>query len=117
MIYIKITAAAKKADYLNDDNKKVMKVSSEFLVIENNKAVFKVLEKEIELDSCKYLVDLKNKIEQLDKEKIKKRLSSRKINDTIAIYDFFSQELEYGAFTDRIDIKAIMFELFKNNII
>lgn len=116
MIYIKITAAAKKADYLNDDNKKVMKVSSEFLVIENNKAVFKVLEKEIELDSCKYLVDLKNKIEQLDKEKIKKRLSSRKINDTIAIYDFFSQELEYGAFTDRIDIKAIMFELFKNNV-
>ena len=69
-----------------------MIVSGEFLVIEDDKAVIKTLEKKI--DVYEFLLDFEKKIKTLDKEDVVNRLSSIKIGDSIKIFDFFSKECD-----------------------
>ena len=69
-----------------------MIVSGEFLVIEDDKAVIKTLEKKI--DVYEFLLDFEKKIKTLDKEDVVNRLSSIKIGDSIKIVDFFSKECD-----------------------
>jgi hypothetical protein len=91
-----------------------MEVSSEFLIIEDNKAVIKTLQKEI--NSYEYLMDFKQCIKKLDKEEVSRRLSSKKIGDKIKIIKFFSKEYKEGSFPESINFNDIYFKLHQSNV-
>jgi hypothetical protein len=67
-----------------------MKVSSEFLLIEDGKAVIKTLEKEIVKYEC--LEICREKINPLDKDEISKRISHLNYNEVKAFKSVFEKE-------------------------
>jgi hypothetical protein len=81
-----------------------MKVSSEFLLIEDGKAIIKTLEKEIDKYEC--LIDCKEKIEQLDLVELIIRLSAMHIGKTINIKDIFIDEVTSSSFDKSIIFKG-----------
>jgi hypothetical protein len=86
-----------------------MKVSSEFLIIEDNKAVIKTLQKEI--NTYEYLMDFEQRIKKLDKQEVSRRLSSKKLGDKLIISEFFSKELAESNIPTSINFYTIRFEL------
>jgi hypothetical protein len=91
-----------------------MKVSSEFLVIENNKAIVKKLEKQIDTYEC--LNEFKNNIDEINIDELKKRLNSKFINEKIIIKEIFAQELIDNSFLESLASKEITFKANKSNL-
>jgi hypothetical protein len=91
-----------------------MKVSSEFLIIEDNKAVIKTLQKEI--NTYEYLVDFKQRINKLDKQEVSRRLSLKKLGGILIISEFFSKEHTESNIPTSIKFYTIGFELYKCDV-
>lgn len=91
-----------------------MNISSEFLIIENNKAVIKTLEKQVDTYEC--LIDFKQLIKRLEKDEVLSRLSSKKIGDKINVIEFFSKEYKEPNIPISINFYDIHFELQQGNV-
>lgn len=81
-----------------------MKVSSEFLLIEDGKAVIKTLEKEIDKYDC--LEICRRKINQLDKDEILKRISRLNYNEVEAFKSVFEKEINESNIDKTIEFRS-----------
>jgi hypothetical protein len=91
-----------------------MQVSSEFLIIEDNKAVITTLQNVTKM--YEYLKDFKQRIKKLNKEEVSRRLSSKKLGDKLIISEFFLKEYLESKIPTEIKFYTIRFELYEGDV-